>query len=110
VTQRVNFFRGSITNSNKLTARNGGVTVGVLQYGLTGGTNIAGNFDVAPVFNIGSGGQTILWAQEPAARTTSVEIPPSRTITNGTVNNTNGVVLAGGDLTWTGTLTFTIGT
>ena len=109
VTQRVNFFRGSITNSNKLTLGNGGVTVGVLQYGLTGGLNIAGNFDVAPVFNIGTGGQTILWAQEPAARTTSVEIPPSRTINNGTVNNTNGVVIAGGNLTFNGTLTFTVG-
>jgi hypothetical protein len=109
VTQRVNFFRGGITNSNKLTLGNGGATVGVLQYGLTGGLNTAGNFDVAPVFNIGTGGQTILWAQEPTPRTTSVEIPPSRTITNATVNNTNGVVIAGGDLTWTGTLTFTVG-
>jgi hypothetical protein len=114
VTQRVNFFRGGITNANKLTLGNGGATVGVLQYGLTGGTNVAGNFDVAPVFNIGTGGQTILWAQEPAARTTSVEIPPSRTITNATVNNTNGVVVAGGDLTLapttgTSTLTFTVG-
>ncbi len=109
VTQRVNFFRGGITNSNKLTLGNGGATVGVLQYGLTGGTNTAGNFDVAPTFNVGTGGQTILWAQEPTPRTTSVEIPASRTINNGTVNNTNGVVLAGGDLTFTGTLTFTVG-
>jgi hypothetical protein len=109
VTQRVNFFRGSITNSNKLTLGNGGTTVGVLQYGLTGGTNTAGNFDVAPTFNIGTGGQTILWAQEPTPRTTSVEIPPSRTINNATVNNTNGVVIAGGDLTFNGTLTFTVG-
>ncbi len=114
VTQRVNFFRGGITNSNKLTLGNGGTTVGVLQYGLTGGLTTAGNFDVAPVFNIGSGGQTILWAQEPTPRTTSVEIPGSRTIVNATVNNTNGVVIAGGDLTWTpttatSTLTFTVG-
>ncbi|MDT5156998.1 MAG: hypothetical protein QOH51_1355 [Acidobacteriota bacterium] len=109
VTQRVNFFRGSITNSNKLTLGNGGATVGVLQYGLTGGLNTAGNFDVAPTFNLGTGGQTILYAQEPTPRTTSVEIPASRTINNSTINNTNGVVLAGGDLTLTGTLTFTVG-
>jgi len=81
----------------------------VLQYGLTGGTNTAGNFDVAPVFNIGTGGQTVLYAQEPTPRTTSVEIPPSRTINNATINNTNGVVIAGGDLTLNGTLTFTVG-
>jgi hypothetical protein len=109
ITQRVNFFRGSITNSNKLTLGNGGVTVGVIQYGLTGGTNIAGNFDQSPVFNIGTGGQTVLYAQEPAARTTSFEIPPSRSIFNSTINNTNGVILGGGDLTITGTLTFTAG-
>jgi hypothetical protein len=114
VTQRVNFFRGGITNANKLTLGNGGVTVGVIQYGLGGGINVAGNFDVAPTFNIGTGGQTILWAQEGAARTTSVEVQPSRTIVNATVNNTNGVVLAGGNLTFapttaTSTLTFTAG-
>lgn len=99
VTQRVNFFRGNITNSNKLTLGNGGVTVGVLQYGLTGATVTAGNFDQAPTFNIGTGGQTILYAQEPTARTTSFEIPASRTITNSTINNSNGVIIAGGDLT-----------
>jgi fibronectin type 3 domain-containing protein len=109
VTQRVNFFRGGITNANKLTLGNGGATVGVLQYGLTASVNVAGNFDVAPTFNIGTAGQTVLWAQEGAARTTGVEIPPSRTINNATVNNTNGVVLAGGDLTVNATLTFTAG-
>ncbi|HST50692.1 MAG TPA: Calx-beta domain-containing protein, partial [Pyrinomonadaceae bacterium] len=110
ITQRVNFFRGNITNSNRITLGNGGATVGVIQYGLTGGVNTAGNFDVAPVFNIGTAGQTILYAQEPTPRTTSVEIPPSRTILNATISNPNGgAVLAGGDLTFTGTLTFTAG-
>jgi hypothetical protein len=109
ITQRVNFFRGGITNSNKLTLGNGGVTVGVLQYGLAGGLNTAGNFDQSPIFNIGTGGQTILYAQEPTPRTTSFEIPPSRSITNTTINNTNGVVIGGGDLTVTGTATFTVG-
>jgi hypothetical protein len=117
VTQRVNFFRGGITNANKLTLGNGGVTVGVIQFGLAGGLNTAGNFDVPPVFNIGSNGQTILYAQEPTPRTMGNEIPPSRTILNTTINNTNGVVIGGGDLTvlLTGTavsstLTFTVGT
>ncbi|MFL6253855.1 MAG: beta strand repeat-containing protein, partial [Pyrinomonadaceae bacterium] len=114
VTQRVNFFRGGITNSNKLTLGNGGATVGVVQYGLAAGLNTAGNFDVAPVFNIGTAGQTNLYAQEPTPRTTSFEIPPSRTLTNATVNNTNGLVVAGGNLTFapttsTSTLTFTAG-
>ncbi|HST24161.1 MAG TPA: C25 family cysteine peptidase, partial [Blastocatellia bacterium] len=114
ITQRVNFFHGGITNANKITLGNGGTTVGVVQYGLTGSPDTAGNFDVAPTFNIGTGGQTLLYAQEGTGRTMGPEIPPSRTITNMTVNNTNGVTLAGGDLTLTpttatSTLTFTIG-
>ncbi|MGA9772858.1 MAG: C25 family cysteine peptidase [Blastocatellia bacterium] len=114
ITQRVNFFHGGITNANKITLGNGGTTVGVIQYGLTASPDTAGNFDVAPTFNIGTGGQTLLYAQEGTTRTTGPEIPPSRTITNMTVNNTNGVILAGGDLTLTptiatSTLTFTIG-
>ncbi len=99
ITQRVNFFHGGLTNANKITLGNGGTTVGVIQYGLTGSPDTAGNFDVAPTFNIGTGGQTLLYAQEGTTRTTGPEIPPSRTIINMTVNNTNGVILAGGDLT-----------
>lgn len=99
ITQRVNFFRGGITNANKLTLGNGGTTVGVIQYGLTGGIVTTGNFDVAPNFNIGSGGQTLLYAQEPTPRTTGVEVSPSRLLTTLNVNNTNGIVITGGDLT-----------
>jgi hypothetical protein len=116
VTQRVNFFRGGITNANKLTLGNGGTTVGVIQFGLAGGLNTAGNFDVPPVFNIGSNGQTVLYAQEPTPRTMGNEISPSRSLVNSTINNTNGVIIGGGDLTiaLTGTavsstLTLTVG-
>lgn len=109
ITQRVNFFRGGITGSNKLTCGNGGTTVCVLQYGLTGGTNTAGNFDVAPTFNIGTGGQIILYNQEGTARTTSVEINPTRVVLQITVNNTNGLTIAGGDITVNGFLVLTNG-
>jgi len=43
------------------------------------------------------------------AGTTSFEIPASRSLTQMTVNNPNGVVLAGGNLTVTGTLVLTAG-
>jgi len=111
ITQRVNFFHGGITNANKLTLGNAGTTVGVVQYGLASSPDTAGNFDVAPTFNIGTGGETILYAQEGTARTTGPEIPPSRTITNTSISNTNGVIVAGGDLTLaptTGTSTLTL--
>jgi hypothetical protein len=109
ITQRVNFFRGGITNSNKITLGNGGTTVGVLQYGLAASVNTAGNFDVPPVFNIGSGGQILLYAQEGTGRTTGTEIPVSRTVFSMTENNTNGLTIAGGDLTVTGAMTMTNG-
>ena len=109
ITQRVNFFRGSITNANKLTLGNGGTTVGVIQYGLTGGLNTAGNFDVAPTFNIGSGGQINIYGQEPTSRTTGVEINPTRILNTLTVDNTNNLTIAGGDLTVTGVMTLTNG-
>ncbi len=108
-TQRVNFFRGGITNANKITLGNGGTSVGVIQYGLTASINTAGNFDVAPVFNIGSGGQTLLYAQEGTGRTTGPEIPASRTVLALSENNTNGLTIAGGDLTVTGAMTMTNG-
>jgi hypothetical protein len=38
------------------------VTGGTLNVGTAATTGNAGNFDVAPTFNIGTGGQTILWA------------------------------------------------
>jgi hypothetical protein len=101
VTQRVIFLRGGITNSNKLTLGNGGVTAEQVQYGIASGTNTAGNFDVAPVFNVGTGGLSILYLQESSTRTTGVEIPSSRTILTTTINNTNGVILNGGDLSLT---------
>ncbi|HEV7644006.1 MAG TPA: hypothetical protein VGO50_08715 [Pyrinomonadaceae bacterium] len=109
ITQRVNFFRGGITNANKITIGNGGTSVGVMQYGLAASINTAGNFDVAPVFNIGSGGQTLLYAQEGTGRTTGPEIPATRTVTAMTENNTNGLTIAGGDLTVTGAMTLTNG-
>lgn len=110
ITQRVNFFRGGITNANELTLGNGGTTVGVLQYGLAASVNTAGSFDVAPVFNIGSGGQILLYAQEGTGRTTGVEIIPSRAVNSMTAGSTNGLTIAGGDLTVTAALTLTAGT
>jgi hypothetical protein len=114
ITQRINFFRGNLTNANKLTLGNGGTTVGVVQYGLTGTVVNAGTFDVAPIFNLGTSGETVLYAPEPSARTTGFEIPASRTLTNLTLSNPNGIVIAGGDLTLTpasaaSTLTFMAG-
>lgn len=106
---RVNMFRGNVINSNKITLGFGAATATTIQYGQAGGTVVAGSFDAAPVFNTGTGGHTILYLQETASRTTAFEIPATRSILSTTINNTNGVVLSGGPLALTSTLTLTAG-
>ena len=109
VGSRINLFRGTSTNSNKLTIGNAGATQKDVQYGVAAGVVPGGNFDQAPVFNLGTGNYVVTYAQESVPRTTAFEIPsPSNTVTNVTVNNTNGVIL-GGNINITGTLTLTNG-
>ena len=104
-----NLFRGTLTNSNKLTLGNGGSTAAQTTIGRVGLVTAAGAYDVAPTFNAGSGGYSVSYQPEGGGHTTGVEIPGARTVQNLTVNNANGVTLAGGDLTVNGTLTFTSG-
>lgn len=108
-TARVNLLRGTLTNSNLITIGNGGETAGVTQIGFAGNTSPGGSYDVAPTFSYGSGGYSVIYAQESAARTSGYEIPDDRSIASMTINNTNGVTLSGGDLTLTSGLTLTVG-
>jgi hypothetical protein len=110
IMNRVSMFRGNVTNANKLTLGTGGTSTGVVQFGVAGATSPAGSFDVAPTFNLGSGGEVVIYAQETAARTTGVEINPTRVLSGLNVNNTNHLIIAGGDLAVTGALALTNGT
>jgi hypothetical protein len=105
----VNLRQGTVTNSGSLTLGNGGTTSATVQIGFAGSTEPGGSFDESPVFNVGTGGYRVIYEQESAARTTGFEIPPTRSLLNLTVNNTNGVTLAGGDLTATSAMTLTNG-
>ena len=98
-TTRLTFLRGGMVNANKLTIGNGGNVPCGIQYGQPWGTVTVGNFDVAPVFDLGTGGLSVVYEKEPIARTTSFEIPPTRQLANFTIRNVNGATLAGGDLT-----------
>ena len=102
VATRFNNFSGGVTGAGKLTFGNGGATNAVIQLGVTGATEPVFGFDVAPTFNPGTGGVINIYAAELTARTTGVELPPSRTLTTLSVGNTNGVTIAGGDLTING--------
>src|ERR1043166_5686661 len=104
--QRVNMFFGSITNSNKIALGNGGATQEIIQRGVGGNPLGAGGFDVAPTFNIGTGGLIIVYAQSATGvYSTGVEIPGSRNIFSIQILNPGGINLTGGALTTTSTTT-----
>ncbi|MCU0441864.1 MAG: T9SS type A sorting domain-containing protein [Bacteroidia bacterium] len=110
VAYRVNFFSVTpINNSGRIVLGNGIAQAVTVQIGVANFTSTAGIFDVAPTFNLGTGTYSLIYQQEGALRTTGVEIPVSRSITNLTISDTNNVTLAGGNLTLTGTLAMTAG-
>jgi len=109
IVARVNLFQGTITNSNKITFGTGAAVNCTTQIGSAGLTTPGGSFDAAPTFNLGTGTYTLLYQQESVARTSGFEIPATRTVNSVTVNNTNGVTLAGGNLTALTTLALTNG-
>ncbi|PDS24608.1 Ig-like domain-containing protein [Flavobacterium branchiophilum] len=109
IVARVNLFQGTITNSNKITFGIGAAVNCTTQIGSAGLTTAGGSFDAAPTFNLGTGTYSLIYAQESIARTSGYEIPATRTANSVTVSNTNGVTLAGGNLTALTALTLTNG-
>lgn len=99
LSSRINLFRGTLTNTNKVTFGTGAALAFDLQYGVAGGVTPGGNLDQSPVFNLGTGVYTVTYSQESVGRTTSFEFPATRIVNAIVVNNTNNVTLAGGDLT-----------
>src|SRR5207237_1819328 len=92
-------------NSNLLAIGNGDAITLVIQRGATGIAFTAGSLDVAPTFNIGSGGLVLVYSQSPTGPiTTGPEVPGSRSILSIQILNPNGVILDGGPLTATGTV------
>jgi uncharacterized repeat protein (TIGR01451 family) len=80
ITNRINLFAGSVTNSNHITLGTGGATTEVVQIGNTTTPTAAGTFDVAPVFNLGTGGEILLYLRTGSARVAGPEINPARTL------------------------------
>ncbi len=99
VCNRVNLFQGGFVQSNNITLGTGGASATTVQTGQPGGTTAGGSFDIAPVHDQGTGGETVLYMQESTARTTGLELNPTRTLTSMTADNTNNLTIAGGDLT-----------
>jgi hypothetical protein len=109
VTLRVNLFQGTFIGSGLITLGNAGASATTIQVGFTNSPVPGGTFDVTPIHNQGSGGQSMLHGQTTPAYTTGFEINPTRTLTSMLVVNPNNVNLSGGDLTITGATTLTSG-
>ena len=108
VVNRINLLTGSITGTNKITLGNGGAAGSTIQIGavpvgvsFTAATE-PGTFDVAPTFNLGTGGQQVFYGRMTADRSTGNEINPSRTLTFLSIDTLGAnITLAGGNLTYT---------
>lgn len=105
---RIIIFSGNFVNANHLVLGGGGSTTANLQIGNTTTPTGGGTFDVAPNFNIGTGGQNISYLRTTNPIVAGPEINPTRILNNLTIDgNTNGVTVTGGSLTVTGTLSLT---
>ncbi|HEV7858018.1 MAG TPA: fibronectin type III domain-containing protein [Pyrinomonadaceae bacterium] len=98
VCNRVNLFQGGFINSNQITLGNLGASTTVVQIGSTGLTTPGGSFDVSPNHQQGSGGEIVIYAFETTPRTTGVEVNPTRILTSMSVDNSNNLTIAGGDI------------
>ncbi|WP_280638228.1 T9SS type A sorting domain-containing protein [Hymenobacter sp. 5317J-9] len=101
-TRNVAMFRGNVINANNLTVQSSTTALAVVSFGLTSPTSSAGNFDVAPTFDVSTSGLYLIYNPELAARTTGVEVPASRSLYYADFNNPQGITVAGGDLTVVG--------
>jgi len=111
--RNLNVFSGNIINANKLTLGNNDSIVSVIQFGNTTTPTPAGTLDTAPVFNLGTGGQTLRYLRTGNIRTVGPELNPTRTLVGLTYDNndpaTDELNITGGDLTVTGAMLLTNG-
>jgi len=93
-------LNGGTTHSEKLTLGNGGSSTAVVQIGSSTSVSQPGVFDVAPAYNIGTGGEKLYYFNITSPRTIGVELSPSRILTLLVIQGGNSqVILTGGNLT-----------
>ncbi|HRN92409.1 MAG TPA: GEVED domain-containing protein, partial [Ferruginibacter sp.] len=97
VVNRLNFFRGSVANTDKITVGLGGASSPVIQRGGIAASP-APVFDNLPTFNIGTGGLALVYATASGPTTTGPEIPATRSVASFAALNPLGVTLSGGTL------------
>lgn len=109
LTQRVNLFTGSITGSANITIGTGLALGAVVQIGKASNTSSGGNFDVSPIYNLGTGTYSLFYLGETISRTTGFEVPLLRSVNTLILDNVNGLTIAGGSLEVSSGLTLTNG-
>ena len=108
VVRNITLARGSITNTNKLTLGPGDSSPNTVR--IDSGGNPVGSFDQPFTFNLGSGGEILIYGPTAAARTTGPEINPTRILTQLTFDGQGrDLTIAGGDLAVTGNLVLSTG-
>ena len=104
---RLNLITGNVTGGNKFVIGNGTQNC-FITIGATGVLTAGGILDSAPSWNLGTANINLIYNQC-TAYTTNFEVPPTRTITNFTINNSNGVTLSGGNLDVSNNINLTLG-
>ncbi len=110
VTPAIRLFSGSVINANKITLGNGGTTSGTVQIGngSAGPATASGTFDVPFTFNLGTGGEIVLYARSTTSKVTGPEINPTRTLERLVYDDNNGthtLTISGGDMNLASTST-----
>jgi hypothetical protein len=112
VVRRAIIFIGNILNSNKLTVGDNSATPNPVQIGNTTTPTAAGGFDVAPTFDLGTGGQQLFYLRTMASRVTGPEVNPGRALVNLAYDDNvvaRTLTIAGGDIAVSGTTALTNG-
>lgn len=105
-------MEGDIINANKITLGNNDATVNTVTFGLNNVVSPTGTLDVAPVFDLGTGGQSLNYfglAIGAVDRTIGPELNPSRTLFNLTYSDAARLYAGAGDLRVNNLLTLTRG-
>lgn len=99
IVNKLQLVRGSITNSHKITLGTGLSSNSTISFGASGALVAPGNFDVAPLFNIGTGGLRLEYLGPALNREIGHEMPPERSLHTLTINNGGSILtMAGGNV------------
>lgn len=101
ITSRVNLFSGTVINSDRIQIGGSSTTaLRLIQRGnATSQIDPPGEFDTAPLFNLGTAGLQLLYANAGTNIPTGFEVPTSRIVRRIFFSCPNGLLLTGGDLT-----------